>query len=204
MAHNTPIVVERLQEFQDFLPPLTAEERAGLSQKLQSESCWQLFPYAVIDGRNVQLDGYNRRSICDELNIEYGFTLISEVTTTEQAVDWIVQHALSQRNLDPNMRRYYRGRAYLKAKKPTGNPEITPQCGHDVHIGRTSEKQAKTERVSERTIRRNAELAEAVDSRLCDRCKRIGVPSCEKCRKLLKDPVVKRAKPGPKRTTGKV
>jgi len=206
-AHAAELIVQRDPDLENLLPALPEDDRAALAEKLGEEGCWQEFPYCIIDGEAIQLGGHHRRTLCDESSVRYGWRLIPHVKTKGQAIEWIVADALAQRKLTPEQIGYYRGREYLQSKHDQGgNRKSSAQNEH--LIGSTAEKIGKKHHVSAATIRRDAQFAAQVDSRLCDRCKRIGVPACETCKKLLsqsvKKSVQKKSKARLRRTTGNV
>ncbi|MCX7429201.1 MAG: hypothetical protein NTW96_26690 [Planctomycetia bacterium] len=69
---------------------------------------------------------------------------------------------LGRRNLSENQKDYLRGKRYKSEEKGVGKrgPE---QSGQNVHL-KTAEKLAEEYDVDERTIRRDADFAEAVDN----------------------------------------
>jgi hypothetical protein len=70
--------------------------------------------------------------------------------------------ALARRNLSVEQKAYLRGKRYQAEKKSEGRPE--KQLGKNCPVDRTSERIAKQLGVSEKTVRNDAEFAEAVDT----------------------------------------
>ena len=63
------------EEFRSLIPPLTAEERAGLEENLLRDGC--LDPLVVWAEQQILLDGHNRKEICDQYGIDYDIREIS-------------------------------------------------------------------------------------------------------------------------------
>lgn len=161
------------REFQSLLPELTSEELSGLEKSILANGC--LDPVVVWAGHGVILDGHNRFAICSKHKLAFNVAELS-METREEAMDWIAGHALNRRNLTDEQRAYFRGRKYLEKKRPEGRPpknieEIDEKkLGHNVPVilrqseeKRTSEPIGGAEKVNEKTVRRDAEFAQAVD-----------------------------------------
>lgn len=55
------------------------------------------------DDHIVLLDGHNRHEICERLNIDYDITRL-HFNNRNEAIEWIIQHQLGRRNLQPFQR----------------------------------------------------------------------------------------------------
>lgn len=198
------LIVGRHPELESFLPKLKDEELEQLRLNITSRGCDQDFYYCIIDGKNWQLDGHNSRTVCDEINVPYcGWKLVKEITKLEEAKDWIWKHQGGRRNMTAKELAYFRGREYLREKKPHGEQarmqnegarvEVSPS-GQNDHLGAsTAANLAQRYGVSPETIRRDAEYAKLVEM-FCDRCKRGKRAACPACRKLeldVKDGTIK-------------
>jgi len=155
-ATECDIVVDR--EFHGLIPPLAAEERAGLEENLLRDGC--LDPLIVWAEHGILLDGHNRKEICDRYGIEYETRKVS-LPSRDAAADWIDSHQLGRRNLAPNQMSLLRGRRYNRARRQGERTDLTsPQ--NEAKL-RTSERLAQEHGVSRATIERDGQFAEAVD-----------------------------------------
>jgi len=117
------------------------------------------FASALADA--VVVDGYNRLRIAEELGIDVQYRFVYFEDRSE-AKRWIARNQLGRRNIGPDKASYCRGLLYNGAKYDVGRPE---KCGQNVHInGRTGEAIAADFGVNEKTIRRDGQFAEAVDT----------------------------------------
>ena len=91
-----PFVID--EEFRSLIPPLTAEERAGLEESLLRDGC--LDTLIVWREPQILLDGHHRKETCDQYGIDYAVREIS-LPDWEAAADWIDAHQLGRRNLTP-------------------------------------------------------------------------------------------------------
>ena len=78
----------------------------------------------------------------------------------QEAYIWIIVNQLSRRNCTPETRDYLVGIRYRCEKRSRGRP---PKSGHNDHL-KTASKMAAEMKVGEKTIRRAAEFADAVDT----------------------------------------
>ena len=155
-------------EFQALIPPLSAEERAQLEANLLADGCRDpLVVWETAAGENILIDGHNRYEICTRLGIEYG---IEEMLFDDRdaVMDWMDANQLGRRNLTRDQFTLLIGRRYNRVKKavgaPVGNSNAANQIGQIVHIERTAETLAADYGVTERTVRRAGQYAEAVEA----------------------------------------
>jgi len=91
-----------------------------------------------------------------------------EFDSRESVLIWIVLHQIAQRNLNPMQLSYYRGLHYNSDKRLTGfydRSSAQDQSGQRNHSGRsTARPLAEHHNVSPRTIRRDAQLANAINT----------------------------------------
>jgi hypothetical protein len=85
------------QEFQELIPPLSQEERAGLEQNLIDNGC--RVPLDVWQETNILLDGHHRYDICMRHNIPYKVNLLS-LADRNAAQIWIIRNQFDRRNLN--------------------------------------------------------------------------------------------------------
>jgi hypothetical protein len=146
-------------EIAALLPALTREELAELEKKVSTEGFRD--PLVVWKETGFLLDGHNRLAICEKLHIKY---VIKELSfpSREQALQWVIDNQLGKRNLTDELRAYYRGKEYLTKKQQHVGQTVSD--GQNVHPGETVSKSLAIKHgVNEKTIRRDAEFARAVD-----------------------------------------
>jgi len=158
-APGCDVIVD--EEFRRLVPPLTEEERLGLEENLLRDGC--LDPMVVWAEHRVLLDGHNRKEICDRYGVDYTVRELS-LPDRDAAADWIDAHQLGRRNLTPAQMSLMRGRRYNRAKgQHGGDRKSAGSSGQNVHLDKTAEAIAKQHGVTERTVRRDGQYAEAVD-----------------------------------------
>ncbi|MDV3002902.1 MAG: hypothetical protein N5P05_004557 (plasmid) [Chroococcopsis gigantea SAG 12.99] len=151
-------------EFQSLIPPLTPLERQGLELSIVSSGCRE--PLIIWAEENILIDGHNRYAICVEQGIQYQVRAIS-LPDQGAVIDWIIANQLSRRNLSPFYMSYFRGKLYNREKSQGQRSDLT--SGHSDQKLRvcettTARKLAALHGVSEKTIRREGEYADAIDT----------------------------------------
>lgn len=81
-------------EFKNLIPPLTAEEYAGLEESILSEGCRD----ALVVWGDTLIDGHNRYEICTRHNIPFETTELFFKDRNE-AIVWIIKNQFGRRNL---------------------------------------------------------------------------------------------------------
>lgn len=94
-------------EFKNLIPPLTAEEYAGLETSILEEGCRD----ALIVWGDILIDGHNRYEICTRHNIPFEVTELYFKDRNE-AIVWIIKNQFGRRNLPA----YERARLALRLK----------------------------------------------------------------------------------------
>jgi len=145
-------------EFAGLIPPLSRDELAQLEQSLLAEKACR-DPLVIWKGHNILLDGHNRFSLCQKHGIAFQ-TIEREFPDRQAARSFIIHNQLGRRNLTPEAASYLRGKRYLETKHQGKTAD--PTCGQSDHK-RTATKLAEEFGVGEKTIRRDAKLAEAAD-----------------------------------------
>jgi hypothetical protein len=146
-------------EFKSLIPSLSLEERSQLETNLLKEGCRD--PLVVWQGHNILLDGHNRYEICTCLGIEFK-TVEIELTDREAAHDWLIDNQLGRRNLTPEAVSYLRGKRYNLQKRQGERNDLTSgQSGTKLE---TAAHLAQEYKVGSRTIKRDAQYAQAVDT----------------------------------------
>lgn len=82
-------------EFKQLIPPLTAEEYAGLEKSILEEGCRD----ALVLWGNVLIDGHNRYEICTKHGIPFE-TVKKEFDSRDDAMLWMLNNQLARRNLN--------------------------------------------------------------------------------------------------------
>jgi hypothetical protein len=82
-------------EFKQLIPPLTAEEYAGLEKSILKEGCRD----ALVLWGNVLIDGHNRYEICMKYGIPFE-TVKKEFDSRDDAILWMLNNQLARRNLN--------------------------------------------------------------------------------------------------------
>ncbi|MGB3586583.1 MAG: ParB N-terminal domain-containing protein [Tunicatimonas sp.] len=148
-------------ELKRFIPPLTADSKQQLEQNIKHNGCLDpLTVWKKTDGELVLIDGHNRLEICQRNGISFKVRLHT-FTSKEQAKDWMLNHQLGRRNLNPDQLSYFRGLKYERMKKKRGGYDKVLSSGQSGD--KTSEILAKEFNVSDRTILRDAEFAKGLE-----------------------------------------
>jgi hypothetical protein len=82
------------KEFQGLIPPLTAEEYAGLEQSIISEGCRD----ALVIWNDTLVDGHNRYEICTKYGIPFNKSE-KAFESRDKVKEWIILNQFSRRNL---------------------------------------------------------------------------------------------------------
>ena len=109
------------KEFQSLIPPLTAEEYAGLEESILSEGCRD----ALIVWGDTLIDGHNRYEICTKHGIPFD-TVEMDFPTRDEVIVWIIKNQFGRRNLPA----YERARLALRLK-----PVIAERAKEKMHEG---------------------------------------------------------------------
>jgi len=122
------------------------------------------FASALADA--VVVDGYNRLRIAEELGIDVQYRFVYFEDRAE-AKRWIAQNQLGRRNLSPDKASYCRGLIYNAIKKEQGGTGANQhvQSGQNVRSAmKTSQSVADEFGVNEKTVRRDGQFAESVET----------------------------------------
>lgn len=148
-------------DFHAYVPALSEEERAQLEENLVAEGCRD----PLVVWGDVIVDGHNRFEICSRLNIPFQ-TVEKDFADRDAALDWMDANQLGRRNLTPDQRRLLLGRRYnrLKGSREDNLVQNAPNRQSDGSGETTAARIAKEHGVSERTVERAGELAQAVEA----------------------------------------
>lgn len=148
-------------ELQNFITPLSEDSREQLEENIKLNGC--LDPLTLWDKKNgdlVLVDGHNRYQICSKHDIPFKVRII-KFGSEEEAKDWMINHQLGRRNLNPDQLSYFRGLKYERMKKKRGGYDKVLSSGQSGD--KTSEVLAREFNVSDRTILRDAEFAKGIE-----------------------------------------
>lgn len=145
-------------EFAALCGKLSAEELNLLESGIERDGCLEPIILWANNGDTI-IDGHHRYDICTRLGITFK-TKSLRFESREEVIEWIACHQLGRRNASDETKSYLRGKRYKAEKKEAHRPE--GKGGQDVHL-KTAEKLATEYGVDEKTIRRDADFAEAVD-----------------------------------------
>ena len=157
-------------EFSKLLIPLADEEFQLLEKSIVEEGCRDHL--IVWTGTNILIDGHNRYKICTkhEIPFEVNYMYFED---RMDAYKWIISNQLGRRNITPEQASYLRGKRYNAEKKAasfnqgiSGNPGGKPKAegGQNVPPEKTADRLAREFRVTDRTIKRDAVYAKAIDT----------------------------------------
>ncbi len=88
------------KEFQDLIPPLSAEELVGLEQSILSDGCRE----PLIVWNNMIIDGHHRYTICYKHNIPFETRQIKGLDSELDVKLWMINNQFSRRNLSTAIR----------------------------------------------------------------------------------------------------
>ena len=83
------------KEFQDLIPPLSAEELVGLEQSVLSDGCRE----PLIVWNNTIIDGHHRYAICTKHDIPFETRQIKGLESELDVKLWMINNQFSRRNL---------------------------------------------------------------------------------------------------------
>lgn len=146
------------KDFESLGTPLTIEERSLLEAQLDDEGCTDpIVTWANHD--DTILDGHHRYQICRQLGDTFK-TKALKFETKQEAMNWIIRRQLGRRNATEEQKSYYRGKRY-ELEKTAGHGEQS--AGHS-DPQNTAERLGEEHGVSEKTIKRDADYAAAIDT----------------------------------------
>jgi len=146
---------------QNFITPLTDDSLEQLEENIKMNGC--LDPLTIWErdgGELVLVDGHNRYQICTKHDIPFKVRIL-RFNSEEEAKDWMINHQLGRRNLNPDQLSYFRGLKYERMKKKRGGYDKVLSSGQSGD--KTSEVLAREFNVSDRTILRDAEFAKGIE-----------------------------------------
>jgi hypothetical protein len=139
--------------------PLPEASLVWLRADIKERGCIDPIKYAVLDGRNTVIDGYNRIKICEEEKIKYSIQKL-EFDSMQAAMNWFIDSQLARRNLTEMQKAFLIGKRYNAEKQAWGGDRKT--SGHYAHLA-TLNDMAEEVKLNEKTIRRHADFAKGID-----------------------------------------
>lgn len=153
------------EELKEFIPPLTNEEFLHLEENIIQEGCRDALVIWKNGEEFILVDGHNRYQICSKHKIDFKF-VFKEFLNIEQVKEWMVANQLGKRNLTENAKAFLRGSQYLIEKRNKEDNLVQNRkdsSGQDVPSGNTAEKIGKENKISGKTVKRNAQYAQGIN-----------------------------------------
>jgi len=152
------------EEFRNLLPALDSERYAMLEESLLQFGC--VYPLVLWNG--ILIDGYTRHRIAMEHGIPFT-TIEKEFGCRDEVLIWIVSAQISMRSLSDIHLSYLRGLHYIADMRKHGlgdrlsddSEKAQNEPLQDSSASRSA-RLAKLYNVSPSTIKREAEVAEAI------------------------------------------
>lgn len=152
-------------EFKRILPKLDTIAYNKLEQDILVHGC--LIPLVLWNG--ILIDGYHRFEILQKHDLPFN-TISMEFNSREEVTDWVIEFQIAKRNLTPMQLSYYRGYRYELDKMIVTNlggrnqfSEVEAQNELQPKIQSTARRLANQHNVSPATIKRDAQLAIAIN-----------------------------------------
>lgn len=118
-------------EFKQLIPPLTADEYAGLEASLLTEGCRD----ALVVWGDILIDGHNRYEICQKHGIAFQ-TVQKDFADRQAVLEWIIKNQFGRRNLPA----YERARLALRLK-----PVLAERAKERQALGLKSDEGGRTD-----------------------------------------------------------
>ncbi|MTI30037.1 hypothetical protein [Xanthovirga aplysinae] len=148
-------------ELKELIPPLQNEERAQLEESILEHGCREaLLLWERSPNEFVLIDGHNRYSICKKHRLNFNIKL-TEFDSITEVKDFMIRNQLGRRNLNPEQISYLRGLRYVQEKRRKGGYQQVLSKGQN-NLS-TSELIAQEFKVSEKTIKRDANYAKGIN-----------------------------------------
>ena len=123
------------EEFKRILPALDEIAYNDLERDILMRGC--IMPLVLWNG--VLIDGYHRYGILTKHDLPFN-TVSMDFDSRYDVIDWIIEHQIARRNLNPMQLSYYRGYRYNLDKKKIGNMtgrnQFSEELGQNVTIPR--------------------------------------------------------------------
>lgn len=157
-----------IDELKDLIPPLQEEEFNRLEQNILVDEKGIREPIKLwkFEDKYIIIDGHNRYEIAQKNELIFPFEIL-EFDTIDQVKEWMINFQLGRRNLTPEQTSYLRGFLYNQLKLDKGGNDkvlkgLEPK-GQNVPLDfTTAELLAQQYNVSDKTIKRDGQFAEAL------------------------------------------
>jgi len=158
------------EEFERILPKLDEQTYTGLEENILKYGCRE----PLVLWNDILIDGHNRYNILKKHDLPIN-TVNMDFDSRDDVLIWIISTQVSRRNLNPLQLSYYRGLHYHADKRVITNAsgrnqhsEVGAQNEHQPRKedfqGRTAGRLAEQYNVSPVTIRRDAQIASAINT----------------------------------------
>jgi hypothetical protein len=164
LAYAMNVIID--EKFERMFPVLDERTCAGLEESILQFGC--VIPLIVWNG--ILLDGYNRYKILKKHDLPFN-TINLEFESRELAEIWVIENQIERCNLTPIQLSFYRGLHYHAEKRVVTNPEginrrkeVDVQNEHQPNSQSTARRLADKYNISPITIRRDAQVANALNA----------------------------------------
>jgi len=150
-------------EFVRIFPKLDERTSAELERDILEHGC--IVPLVLWDG--ILIDGHNRYEIVKKHDMPVN-TVSMEFASRDLVVIWIIENQILRRNLTPMQLSFYRGTHYHLEKRVQGTTNQFSTESEKAQNGpfrsNTAERLAEHYNVSRNTIKRDAQVANAISA----------------------------------------
>ena len=155
------IIIDK--EFERILPKLDEQTYVWLEENILEYGCRE--PLVLWNG--ILIDGHNRYSILQKHDLPIN-TIDMEFDSRDEVLIWIISTQISRRNLNPLQLSFYRGLHYHADKKIQGtysrDVHEIKKAQNEPFQSSTAVKIADQYNVSRNTIKRDAQVANAINA----------------------------------------
>lgn len=150
------------EELKEFIAPLSEEEIQRLENNILKEGIRDPLILWKNNDHYVLIDGHNRYSIAQKHELKFPYKTM-EFENKEEIEIWMVNNQLGRRNISSVQRRYLLGQKYETEKRMHGTNRFTMLMEEGENKGKTKQKIAQEENISESTVMRAAKLYRAIN-----------------------------------------
>jgi len=150
------------EELKEFIAPLSEEEIQRLENNILQEGIRDPLILWKNNDHYVLIDGHNRYAIAQKHGLDFPYKTM-EFENKEEVEIWMVNNQLGRRNISSVQRRYLLGQKYETEKRMHGTNRFMMLLEQEENKGKTKEKIAQEENISESTVMRAAKLYRAIN-----------------------------------------
>lgn len=154
--NNEAPKIHVMPELRDLIEPPSEVELKELEISIKQEGGAR-DPIVIWKETGAIVDGHNRHRICTANELPFK-TMEMSFVDLEAVKEWMLRNQLGRRNLSPFRVEYYIGKLYDMQKQPTDEKRQKMEGKN------TAQEIGETFGVSERTVRRAADMAKGVDA----------------------------------------